>query len=131
ASNRRSETDESLAQSRPRYTRCPPCWPSLGRGPRERILPARTGAPPSGSGLLLPVCAIRTEGSTGAAGAVALGLDDRAGGQLESPLQVFRPPWRNRYTRQVEGLCSKGRAGSSPVGGTLFTARRWAHSSAG
>ena len=30
----------------------------------------------------------------------------------------FLPPWRNRHTRQVEGLCSKGRAGSTPVGGT-------------
>src|SRR5579884_2828309 len=28
------------------------------------------------------------------------------------------PPWRNRYTRQVEGLCPKGRGGSSPLGGT-------------
>lgn len=27
------------------------------------------------------------------------------------------PPWWNWYTRQVEGLCPVGRAGSSPVGG--------------
>lgn len=33
------------------------------------------------------------------------------------------PPWRNRYTRQVEGLCPYGRAGSSPVGGTHYDRR--------
>ena len=27
------------------------------------------------------------------------------------------PPWWNWNTQQVEGLCPKGRAGSSPVGG--------------
>ncbi len=33
----------------------------------------------------------------------------------------YLPLWWNWYTRQVEGLCSKGRAGSSPVRGTTNT----------
>ena len=30
---------------------------------------------------------------------------------------LFRPPWWNWHTQQVEGLCPVGRTGSSPVGG--------------
>src|SRR5205085_7936784 len=47
-----------------------------------------------------------------------------AGGYNPSCGLAFRarahmPPWRNWHTRQVEGLCPKGRGGSSPLGGTL------------
>jgi len=31
------------------------------------------------------------------------------------------PPWWNRYTQQVEGLCPFGRGGSSPLAGMLAT----------
>src|SRR5258706_15328314 len=37
------------------------------------------------------------------------------------PCQAPVAEW---YTRQVEGLCPKGRGGSSPLGGTNITARR-------
>src|SRR5260370_29332589 len=37
------------------------------------------------------------------------------------PCQAPVAEW---YTRQVEGLCPKGRGGSSPLGGTSITARR-------
>jgi hypothetical protein len=52
-------------------------------------------------------------------------------GSRDGKLRASEPPWRNRYTHQVEDLCSQGRAGSSPVGGTTEHSsdlRRWRRS---
>ena len=41
---------------------------------------------------------------------------DNIGGKLVYS-ESLAPLWWNWYTRQVEGLCLNGHAGSSPVGG--------------
>jgi hypothetical protein len=57
-------------------------------------------------------------------------LTSAGGGCILSPaIEVetdvaMNAPVAEWYTRQVEGLCPKGRGGSSPLGGTSITARR-------